>query len=227
MVVLLSEDLPLGRRLAEALAHDDFRFVCAHPHATLRSAGGFATFDLVLFCAGREAADGMPPKALLASHRGCVVVLGPASTGAERARWIDCGADDCVSQPCDKQELLARLRAAIRRRRASAQPSRPLTVGSLTLWRRERIARLAGRELTLTTCEFALLAALAEHAGEVLGREQLIEFAKGSADQAFERSIDVQISRLRAKLQDSSREQKLVKTVRGAGYVLVASPPVT
>lgn len=221
-IALLSEDLAFSRDLAQSLAHDDFRFSCAHPQATGRFAGGLATFDMVLFYVARERADGSMPRDVLCRHQGCVVILGHRATGMERAWWIANGADDCLSQPCDKQELLARLRASIRRRQVGCRRFATLTVGELTVSLTDRTAALGDRQLALTTCEFALLAALAQHAGEVLGREQLLEFAKGSAELAFERAIDVQISRLRGKLHDNSREPKILKTVRGAGYVLVA-----
>jgi DNA-binding response OmpR family regulator len=77
-----------------------------------------------------------------------------------------------------------------------------------------------GRPLALTTCEYALLTALAEHAGRPLRREQLLEIARGSAEVAFERAIDVQVSRLRAKLDDNPRHPEILKTVRGVGYML-------
>lgn len=220
-VVIVSEDGTLARQLGQALAHDDFRFAVVHPQSD-RCVGGCAAFDLVLFYVGRERSDGFMPRQILRQHPGCVVVLGHPATGMERAWWIENGADDCVSQPCDKHELLARLRAALRRRRSNPTPTRTLTVGALTVSLAKRSATLDGVRLALTTCEFALLAILAEHAGEVLGRERLREFAKGSAEQALDRSIDVQISRLRAKLRDDSRQPRLLKTVRGAGYVLVS-----
>ena len=78
-----------------------------------------------------------------------------------------------------------------------------------------------GRELTLTSYEFALLRVLAEHAGRALSRERLLDLAKGGADEVFDRSIDVRISRLRHKLGDDSRQPKLLKTIRGSGYMLV------
>jgi DNA-binding response OmpR family regulator len=86
---------------------------------------------------------------------------------------------------------------------------------------------LDGRPLALTTCQFSLLATLTEHTGEVLGREKLLELAMGSAEHAFERAIDVQISRLRAKLRDDPRRPRLLKTVRGLGYVLVVASGAT
>jgi len=223
MVVVLSDDLTRARQWARMLAHEDLHFVCDRPQRHERIPGAWSTFDLVVFLLGRERDNGILPRHILHEHQGCVVVLGRPATGAERAWWIENGADDCISQPSDPQELLARLRGALRRGHSSCACSCSLSVGRLTLWPRERAASLDGRTLALTTCEFSLLAALTEHAGEVLGREKLLELAKGSAEHAFERAIDVQISRLRAKLGDDPRRPRLLKTVRGLGYVLVAA----
>jgi DNA-binding response OmpR family regulator len=85
-------------------------------------------------------------------------------------------------------------------------------------------ATLAGRELPLTAHEFQLLRALAERAGQVLSRERLLELVQGSAEEAFDRSVDVHVSRLRAKLGDDSKRPRWLKTVRGVGYQLVARP---
>jgi DNA-binding response OmpR family regulator len=117
--------------------------------------------------------------------------------------------------------LLARIRALLRRARGHAGPStRAISVGDLEVDPSGRRATLAGRELSLTSYEFDLLRALAERAGRVLSREQLLELAKGSAEESFDRSIDVHISRLRQKLEDDPRRPRLLKTVRGAGYLL-------
>ncbi|HEY5283694.1 MAG TPA: response regulator transcription factor [Polyangia bacterium] len=220
-ILVLAEELDLGRRLAQALVHPDFRFAVARPVEMANFAGGSATFDLVLLHVGRERAEGPLLREILRKGQSCVVVISRAATGVERATWLEHGADDCLSYPCDSAELWARLRASVRRRPNGGKPSHTLRVGSLVVSPQERTAAIGGRPLSLTTCEFALLAALAERAGQVLSREQLMEIAKGSAELAFERSIDVQVSRLRAKLQDDSRQPQILKTVRGAGYVLV------
>lgn len=224
-VLVLAEDIDLGRRLGQKLGHPDFRFAFARPEEIAKFPGGLATFDLILFHVDHERAQGLLLREILRKGQACIVVLSHAGTGAERAQWIENGADDCLSQPCESEELLARLRACIRRRQPTAKAYRTLKVGALVLSLHERTAEINGRPLTLTTCEFSLLAALAERAGQVLGREQLMEIARGSADLAFERSIDVQVSRLRAKLQDDSRQPRILKTVRGAGYVLVPGIP--
>jgi DNA-binding response OmpR family regulator len=93
-----------------------------------------------------------------------------------------------------------------------------VVVGALVLDPAERTARFRGRELGLTSYEFSLLLALAERAGRVLSREQLMELAKGSIEESFDRSIDVHVSRLRQKLGDDPRRPALIKTVRGVGY---------
>jgi DNA-binding response OmpR family regulator len=95
-------------------------------------------------------------------------------------------------------------------------------VGRLALDPSARRATLGGKALALTGHEFSLLYALAARAGRVLDREQLIELAGGSADEAFDRSVDVHVSRLRQKLGDDPRQPRLLKTVRGAGYMLAA-----
>lgn len=222
-IVVVTERIDLGRALVHSIADPGFRFVVVPRDDLWKLPGGLSTFDLVLLQVGREKADGALLQEILHAGVGGVVVLTGATSGVERALWLDRGADDCVSQPCDGNELLARLRASIRRRsRRLSEPPPTLRVGALMVSLGERRAEIGGRPLELTTCEFSLLAALAENAGQVLGRERLMEIVRGSADVAFERSIDVQVSRLRAKMKDNSRQPQILKTVRGVGYMLVS-----
>jgi two-component system, OmpR family, response regulator len=150
-----------------------------------------------------------------------VIVVTARAAEADRVRGLDLGADDYLPKPFSVRELLARVRALVRRARGRVGPAtRTVRVGRLALHPGSLRALLDGRELDLTAYEFGLLRALAEHSGEVLTREQLLELAKGSGGDAFDRSIDVRISRLRQKLGDDPRRPVLLKTVRGAGYVL-------
>ena len=111
--------------------------------------------------------------------------------------------------------------AVVRRAKGQAGPSQEaVRVGGLVVDPAARRVTLDGREVALTGYEFALLLALARRAGRVLAREQLMELAGGSAEEAFDRSIDVHVSRLRQKLGDDPKRPRLIKTVRGAGYVL-------
>ena len=153
-----------------------------------------------------------------------IIMLTALGEEVDRVRGLETGADDYLSKPFSSRELLARLHALVRRGRAAIGPARErVRVGALELSPRDQDARLAGRELKLTTSEFVLLRVLAERSGRVLSREQLLDLTKGSADEAFDRSIDAHISRLRQKLGDDPRRPRLVKTVRGAGYMLSPS----
>lgn len=152
-----------------------------------------------------------------------IIVLTARGEEADRVMGLETGADDYLAKPFSPRELLARIRAVTRRAQGRAGPSvKPVTVGRLHIDPGARRATLDGRELPLTGYEFALLRALAERAGRVLAREQLMELARGSAEEAFDRSIDVHVSRLRQKLGDDPKRPRFLKTVRGAGYLLAA-----
>lgn len=155
-----------------------------------------------------------------------IIVLTARGEEADRVMGLETGADDYLAKPFAPRELLARIRAVTRRAKGRAGPAqRQVAVGALRLDPGARRATLRGKELPLTGYEFDLLKALAERAGRVLTREQLMELARGTAEEAFDRSIDVHVSRLRAKLGDDPKRPRLLKTVRGAGYVLAAEEP--
>ena len=140
---------------------------------------------------------------------------------SDRVLGLEVGADDYVTKPFSPRELLARIRANVRRVRGQAGPQpETITVGGLVLDPAKMAVTLDGKPIEVTAYEFSILRALAQHPGKVLSREQLLDLAKGSADLSFDRSIDVHVSRLRAKLGDDSRNPKILKTVRGAGYML-------
>lgn len=150
-----------------------------------------------------------------------ILVVSARADEDDRVRALEEGADDYVVKPIAPRELLARVRAQVRRARGDlVRGAGPRQIGALNIDPRSMKATLQGRELVLTSYEFALLRALADRPGRVLSREQLIELVRGSAEQAFDRSIDVHISHLRAKLGDDPRQPKILKTVRGSGYML-------
>ena len=150
-----------------------------------------------------------------------VIVLTARGEEADRVMGLELGADDYLAKPFSPRELLARIRAVVRRARGRVGPAlKPVRVGPLALDPAARRATVGGKDLPLTGYEFSLLYALASRAGRVLSREQLIEMAGGSAEETFDRSVDVHVSRLRHKLGDDPKRPRLLKTVRGAGYVL-------
>jgi two-component system OmpR family response regulator len=152
-----------------------------------------------------------------------IIVLTARGEEADRVLGLELGADDYLAKPYSPRELLARIRAVVRRARGRAGPSLEVVkVGGLVVDPGARRATYDGRDLALTGYEFALLEALAKRAGRVLSREQLMEMARGNAEESFDRSIDVHVSRLRHKLGDDPKRPRLLKTVRGAGYLLAA-----
>jgi DNA-binding response OmpR family regulator len=151
-----------------------------------------------------------------------IIMLTARDEEADKVLGLESGADDYLAKPYSTRELLARIRAQVRRARGGAgpAPARSIRVGALLLEPAAMAGFLDGRRLSLTAYEFSLLRALAERAGRVLSREQLLDLAKGSAEETFDRSIDVHISRLRQKLESDPRHPQLLRTVRGAGYML-------
>ena len=124
-----------------------------------------------------------------------------------------------MPKPFEPRELLARLRAILRRGRGGLKPDL-LRYGRLEIDRGAREVRLDGTPRSLTSYQFALLLALAEHAGRVMSRDALMDAVKGEQIEAFDRSIDVHVSRIRAAIEDDPRKPRRVITVRGTGYVL-------
>jgi two-component system OmpR family response regulator len=154
-----------------------------------------------------------------------IIILTARGEEADRVMGLELGADDYLSKPYSPRELLARIRAVTRRAQGKAGPRNDtITVGALQLDPAARRATLDGEEVPLTGYEFDLLRALAERAGRILSREQLMEMVRGSAEEAFDRSIDVHVSRLRQKLGDDPKRPRLIKTVRGVGYLLAGGP---
>jgi DNA-binding response OmpR family regulator len=150
-----------------------------------------------------------------------IIMVTARREEVDRVMGLDAGADDYVTKPFSSRELVSRIRAVVRRARGHVGPSdRLIRVGPITIDPTTMQVTVEQRPIELTGYEFALLRVLAERAGRVLSREQLLDLARGSSEEAFERSIDVQISKLRQKLGDDARRPRYLKTIRGVGYVL-------
>jgi DNA-binding response OmpR family regulator len=149
-----------------------------------------------------------------------VLMLTARGQDEDRIVGLELGADDYLPKPFNPRELLARLRAVLRRgRQPAGRASAALRFGRLEIDRDARVVRLDGDERPLTSYQFDLLIAFAESAGRVLGRETLMERAGHGGGEAFDRSIDVHVSRIRAAIEDDPKHPRRLLTVRGAGYV--------
>jgi DNA-binding response OmpR family regulator len=222
LALLVEDDLRLAALTREYLEQHEVAVVHASDGRRGQDEALSGRYDVVLLDLMLPGKDGLEVcREIRARSDVPVIVLTARGEEADRVMGLELGADDYVAKPYSPRELLARIRAVVRRAKGRAGPPRDsVKVGGLVVDPAARRVTLDGREVPLTGYEFALLLALARRAGRVLGREQLMELAGGSAEDAFDRSIDVHVSRLRQKLGDDPKRPRLIKTVRGAGYVL-------
>jgi two-component system, OmpR family, response regulator len=225
--VLMIED---DRRLADLTS----RYLASHNvEATIVADGvegqaeaGRHSYDCVILDLMLPGRDGIDVCRGLRQRLDVPIIMVSARTEeVDRVLGLEVGADDYLTKPFSAPELLARIRAAVRRARGLVGPGNAvIDLGRLVLDPSRLAVTLDTRVVEVTSYEFAVLKALAERPGRVLSREQLLDLAKGSAELSFDRSIDVHISRLRAKLGDDARHPRLLKTIRGAGYLLALEP---
>ena len=149
-----------------------------------------------------------------------VLMLTAKGDSMDRIIGLEIGADDYLPKPFEPRELLARIRAVLRRKNEvpTAQPSL-LRFGALEIDRDARTVQVLGQSCDLTSYQFDLLVALAERAGRVLTRDQIMEAVRGRELEAFDRSIDVHMGRIRAAIELDPKDPKRILTVRGVGYV--------
>jgi len=178
-----------------------------------------AAFDAVILDVMLPDIDGFEVcRAIRRRAQTPILMLTARGEEMDRVVGLEIGADDYLSKPFSPRELQARIRAILRRARAPAVGA-ALRFGRLAIDRESRTVRLDGEEKTLTSYQFDLLAAFADNAGRVLNREQLLDLVKGEELEAFDRSIDVHVSRIRAAIEDDPKRPRRIITVRGAGYV--------
>ena len=147
-----------------------------------------------------------------------ILILTARGDTMDRVIGLEMGADDYLPKPFEPRELLARLKAILRRGHMENR-NELMVFGDLEIDRGARTVRVGEKVCDLTSYQFGLLTTLAEHAGRVMSREQLMDLMKGQDLEAFDRSIDVQISRIRAMIEEDSKHPRRIITVRGAGYV--------
>lgn len=228
--LLVDDDARLGDLVREYLGAHEIDVTLAGDGERGLAALRAGRFDVVLLDLMLPGTDGLE---VCRRIRACpelaavpIVMLTARGDDVDRIVGLEIGADDYLPKPFNPRELLARIRAVLRRShsRSGEAPARFRT-GRLEIDFERREVRVDGRPRALTSYEFDLLARLARAAGRVLSREQLLDALKGQAYEVFDRSIDVHVSKLRAKLEDDPRTPRYIKTVRGAGYVLVREEP--
>ena len=223
--LIIDDDEALAEMLSEFLGARDLEVVTRY-----RADTGLATleeesFDAVILDVMLPDLDGFEVCKRI-RERSNIPVLMLTARGEETDRIVglEIGADDYLPKPFSPRELLARLRAVLRRtERQSPSAERSLRSGRLEIDRGARIVAVDGDPRSLTSHQFELLLVLAENAGRVLSRDQLMQNLRGHASEAFDRSIDNHVSRIRAAIEDDPRHPQRLLTIRGAGYVFARS----
>jgi two-component system OmpR family response regulator len=226
-LLVVDDDREIRDLLAGILAKHGFRVSTAGDGREMRKALADGRIDLVVLDLMLPGEDGLALcRELRAGSELPVIMLTAMREDIDRIVGLEIGADDYLPKPFNPRELLARIRAVLRRTRgAFREPARGpvgglLRFAGLCLDRvGRRLTTADGREIELTGGEFDLLTIFAERLGRVLSREQLLDLTRGREATAFDRSIDSQISRLRRKLEPDSARPALIKTVRSSGYV--------
>ena len=226
-MLYVEDDARLARLTAEYLeSHGLEVHVVPRGEAAVANVGKIRP-DVVLLDLMLPGIDGFEVCRQIRARQDVPIIMVTARGEAEdRVRGLEGGADDYVAKPFQSRELLARIRAQARRARGEAGP-RPerIEAGPLVIDMGTRTVTMRGAPVALTTNEFSVVAALAQRAGRVLTREQLLQVVPGTLDDAFDRSIDVLISRIRGKLEEDPKNPRVVKTIRGEGYLLASAEP--
>jgi len=227
---LVVEDDRFVRELVEIyLSSEGYRVSAVADGEAMRKALKNNPADLVIMDLKLPGEDGLTlTRYLRANHSLGIVILTTRNDAVDRVVGLDCGADDYVTKPFDQRELLARIRSVLRR--TAATPVRPVSTASngggvaFAGFRLDLTDNLvvspSGERIELTSNEARLLAHLARNAGKVLSRDMLMDLVLQRSRDPLDRSIDILVTRIRRKIEHDPRHPSLIKTVRGAGYVL-------
>ena len=239
-VLIVEDDRDVRTMLAEYLGSNGYDVAQADGGDAMRAALAERVPQVVLLDVRLPGEDGLAlARYLRERYELGIIMVTAAGEVVDRIVGLEMGADDYVAKPFDLRELLARVRAVLRRLEGSgpadAVPAAPAPAPrGAPAWRfagytldsaARRLLDPRGAEIELTSGEFDLLCAFATHPGRVLSRDFLLEHTRGREAGPFDRTIDVQVGRLRKKIEADAEHPQIIKSVRGAGYILV--PPVT
>src|SRR5438309_5963841 len=218
--LLIEDDRKLASLLREFLAQHGVEATVAEDSVHALRELSAQRFDILLVDLMLPGMDGLSLTRRIRERWSTPVIMVTArGDDADKIVGLELGADDYLAKPFNPRELLARIRAVLRRAEPGEQTR--FQSGGLVIDYAAREVTVDGSRQTLTAHEYELLCALARNAGRVLTRDQLLDEMKGDhADDAFDRSIDVHVSRLRQKIDPDPLHPRYVKTVRGAGYLL-------
>ena len=222
-ILLIEDDPRLADMVSEYLTGAGFRVTHVANGGDGLARQERESFDALVLDLMLPDIDGLDIcRAVRAKSDTPILMLTARGDAMDRVVGLELGADDYLPKPFEPRELLARLRAILRRGRGENR-SDVLRFGRLEIDRAAREIRIDGEERPLTSHQFALVLALAERPGRVMSRDSLMDALRGHPVEAFDRSIDVHISRIRAAIEDDAKKPRRIITVRGAGYVFAKS----
>jgi DNA-binding response OmpR family regulator len=229
-ILIIDDDIRLGDMLRQYLSEGGFVVDARHTgragvEAATQPGPGGRSYDVVILDIMLPDIDGLEVcRQLRARTDVPILMLTARGEDTDRIVGLELGADDYLPKPFNPRELQARLKAILRRRRDVGDvANQVLRFGRLEIDGAARSVRLDGQARPLTSYQFDLLLVFAQNAGRVLSRERLMDLTRGAELEAFDRSIDVHVSRLRAVLEDVPASPRRIITVRGAGYVFAKS----
>ena len=218
-VLLVEDDARLASMVSDYLGEAGFRTTRAATGAAAMQLVASESFDAMILDLMLPDADGLDLcRSLRAKSDLPVLMLTARGDPLDRVVGLEIGADDYLPKPFEPRELLARLRAILRRG-SGAPAGDVLRFGKLEIDRAAREVRVDGEVRAITGFQYTLLVALAERAGRVLSRDALMDLTKGESLEEHDRSIDVHVSRLRAAIEADPKKPRRILTLRGAGYV--------
>ena len=223
-VLLIDDDVELVGMLKEYLEQEGFDAQVAHDGESGAQLALASAFDIVVLDVMMPKLSGIETLRLIRAHSTMpVIMLTAKGDDADRIVGLELGADDYVPKPCTPRELVARIRAILRRTQVTANSNEVLqiSVGALSLWPEQRRAEWHGKPLELTSTEFNLLEVLVRNAGHVVSKDDLSRQGLGRPLARFDRSIDVHLSSIRQKLTGFAEGQHCIQTVYRMGYQLV------
>ncbi|MGI9452910.1 MAG: response regulator [Geminicoccaceae bacterium] len=232
-IVVVDDEPEIRTMLQDYLSHAGFKISLADGGERLKAIVREEEVDLVVLDVNMPGEDGFALAKYLKAERStiAIVMLTAAGDVLDRVVGLEMGADDYIAKPVDLRELLARIRAVLRRATSRSedvhdQGDRTPSITSFGDFRLDmeahRLYATDGSEVPLTSMEFDLLKAFADHPNQVLSRDQLLDLAHNKDWEPFDRSIDIRIARLRRKIEDDATKPQIIKTVRGAGYIFIA-----
>jgi len=219
-ILLIEDDARLAEMVKNYLGESGFSITIAPTGRAGLGLYGRQEFDALILDLMLPDMDGLEVcRKIRAGAQTPILMLTARGDAMDRVVGLEIGADDYLPKPFEPRELLARLRAILRRSKRGEEHSELMRFGRLEIDVGARQVRRDSETCTMTGYQFELLLVLARHAGRVMSREAIMDLMKNERLDAFDRSIDVHISRIRAAIEDDPKKPRRVITVRGAGYV--------